>query len=208
MKILSLGRERGHQYRMTLDDERVLLLDVTTVEESRYTEGSEIEEAALEELIDQSATRRAREYALYLLSVRDYCEAELKRKLREKGHDDKAESTAARMVELGLVNDEVYARRLARDCRLRKLYARRRTMQELCLHGISKIVAEVALDEVDESENITDLQQALALLQKKRYNTSVTEALRLKGSMLLQRNGYDSYVVRQAWRTLTEEETF
>lgn len=208
MKILSISRERGRQYRLTLDDDRTLLLDAATVEESRYAEGSDIDEEALSALTDRSAARRAQEYALYLLSGRDYCEVELRRKLREKGHAEKAESTVARMLELGLLNDAVYARRFARECRLRKLYARRRTLQEMYLRGIPKLVAQDALDEVDEAENITDLQQALALLQKKRYNSSVTETLRLKGSLLLQRNGYDSYVVREVWRVLEAEETF
>ena len=172
MRIETLERRRGRQFCMTLDDGREYMVDKQTMEESVYTVGSTLEEEALEHLLSASQTRRAREYALYLLSVRDYGERELCRKLREKGYAEQAAETAARMTELGLVNDEVYARRLARDCRLRKLYARRRTVQEIMTHGIAREVAQYAAEAVDEAENLTDLQQALALLEKKRYTIS------------------------------------
>ncbi len=202
MTIIFMEKVRGHQVRVTLDDGREALLDTTTVEESPYTVGSEPDEGAWEALLAASAERRAREYALYLLSLRDYSEAELSRKLREKGHAAQAEAVAARMVELGLVNDETYARRLARECRLHKLFSRRRTVQEITLRGIFKEIAADAVDEVDAQENLTDLQQALALLGKKRYNSPVTDAERTRGSLLLQRNGYDGATVREAWRVL------
>jgi hypothetical protein len=38
------------------------------------------------------------------------------------------------------------------------------------MRGVTREIAEDAVDEVDQTENLTDLQQALALLQKKRYN--------------------------------------
>lgn len=206
MRIESLQRRRGQQFCMVLDDGRELLLDKQTVEESIWQEGSEIDEEELAALELASQIRRAREYALYLLSLRDYSEVELRRKLREKGYTAQSVDTAARMAELGLVNDEVYARRLARDCRLRKLYARRRTVQELCARGIARETAEIAVDEVDETENLTDLQQALALLEKKRYNVPNTDKTRQRGIALLQRYGYDSSVVRQAFRSLAEND--
>lgn len=206
MRIEALQRRRGQQFCMKLDDGRELLLDKQTVEDSPWQEGREISEEQLEALVLASQTRRAREYALYLLSLRDYSEVELRRKLREKGYREQAVETAARLAELGLVNDEVYARRLARDCRLRKLYARRRTVQELCTRGIARETAEIAVDDVDAAENLTDLQQALALLEKKRYNISNTEKERQRGVALLQRYGYDSGVVREAWRALPQPE--
>lgn len=202
MRIEGLERRRGRQFCMTLDDGREFLVDKQTLEESVYTVGSEIDDKALDTLLAASQTRRAREYALYLLSVRDYGEKELCRKLREKGYSETAAETAARMTELGLVNDEVYARRIARDCRLRKLYARRRTVQEIATHGISRETAQYATDAVDEAENLTDLQQALALLEKKRYTVSATPAERQRGTALLMRYGYDGSTVREAWRAL------
>lgn len=205
MRIESLERRRGQQFCMTLSDGTEYMVDKHTMEESVYTVGSDIDDDGLTALLTASATRRAREYALYLLSVRDFGEKELCRKLREKGYAEEAADTAVRMCELGLVNDEVYARRLARDCRLRKLYSRRRTVQEIAAHGIARELGEYAVEAVDEAENLTDLQQALALLEKKRYTVSVTPILQRRGTALLMRYGYDSRTVREAWRCLEKE---
>lgn len=202
MKITALERWRGRLLRVVLDDGEALLLDRRTVEESPYTVGSALDDEALAAMVAASQHRRAREYALYLLSLRDYGEVELCRKLREKGYSDEATEVVARLKELGLQNDEVYARRLARDCRLRKLYSRRRTVQELCARGVARDTAEDAVENVDAAENLTDLQQALALLRKKRYNAPITEPIRRRGSSLLQRNGYDFWVLRHAWQEL------
>lgn len=208
MVIQSLEKRRGRQILVMFDDGSEQLLDRQTVEESPYRVGSEISEEQLAALTEASQRRRAKDYALYLLSLRDYSEAELRRKLRDKGYGDVAEEIAARVAELGFLNDEVYARRLARECRLRKLYSRRRTVQELCVRGVRREIAEDAVDEVDESENLTDLQQALALLEKKRYNASVTEPMRQRGSQLLMRNGYGGATVREAWRALSDAAAF
>ena len=85
MRIESLERRRGQQFCLRLEDGREWLLDKHTVEESPWQEGSDISEEELEALALASSIRRAREYALYLLSLRDYSEVELRRKLREKG---------------------------------------------------------------------------------------------------------------------------
>lgn len=208
MQIISLTRRRGQLFCVTLDDGREILLDKQTVEESPFGEGSTIEEAALNDLIEASERRRAREYAVYLLSLRDYSGMELRRKLREKGHGTYAEQTVAQLTERNFLNDAVYARRLARECRVRKLFARRRTVQELYQHGIDRETAALAVDEVDDAENITDFEQALALLQKKRYNTSVNESEHRRGVALLQRYGYDHHVIREAWRGLSGDSEF
>lgn len=202
MEITALERRRGHQFLMTLDSGESLLLDKQTVEESPYTVGSVLDDDALAALVSASQQRRARDYALYLLGIRDYGEAELCRKLREKGYGNEAVEVVARLKELGLQSDEVFARRLARECRLYKFYSRRRTIQELSMRGVTREIAEDAVDEVDQTENLTDLQQALALLQKKRYNGSVSETERRRGSQLLLRNGYDYWVVRHVWQEL------
>ena len=63
----------------------------------------------------EEARERAKARALRLLEKRDYSEAELSAKLMEKGDDpDSARAAAARMAELGFVNDENYAAMVVR----------------------------------------------------------------------------------------------
>ncbi len=204
MKIVSLARQRGSRILMTLDDGQEYLLDRRTVEESPYQADGEIDERELDELIAQSERRRAWDYALYLLGLRDYGEAELRRKLRDKGYRDTADETVAYLRELGLLNDATYARRLARDCRLRRLFSRYRTVQELCAHGIARETAAFAVDDVDAEEELVEWQQALALLRKKRYNASDDPAVRQRGDQLLLRYGYSRDAARAAWRALED----
>lgn len=204
MKILSLARQRGSRFLMTLDDGRECLLDRRTVEESPYQVDGEIDEEELSELLAQSERRRTRDYALYLLGLRDYGEAELRRKLRDKGYRDTADETVDYLRELGLLNDAVYARRMARDCRLRRLFSRYRTVQELCAHGIARETAAFAVDDVDAEAELVEWQQALALLRKKRYNTPDDPAMRQRGDQLLLRYGYSRDAARAAWQALED----
>ena len=63
----------------------------------------------------ETPAERAKARALRLLEKRDYSEAELAAKLVEKGDDpDSARAAAARMAELGFVNDENYAAMVVR----------------------------------------------------------------------------------------------
>lgn len=205
MTITALQPQRGRLYRVTLSDGRELLLDRDTVDRSPFGEGSDLEEEQLEALTEESALNRAKSYAMYLIGIKDYTEYGLRQKLREKGHSEKAAEAAARMVELGLVNDGIYARRLARECRLHRYFARRRVVRELTFKGVSREIAEEAAEAVDEAENVNDLQQALALLEKKRYNALNSESDRRRARDLLIRYGYGWDTLRQALRQAEQD---
>lgn len=205
MIITALEKVRGHQFRITLSDGRQISVDQDALLASPFRPQDEIDEEALAALLDDSGRRRAKDYALYLLSVRDYSAADLHRKLREKGYADHAEETVKRLIDAGLQSDGVYARRLARDCRVRRCFSRRRTAQELFLHGIGRDLAAEAIDEIDEAEDLFDADLAAALLAKKRYTPYSDERERQRGWALLARYGYDSAAIREAWRILEND---
>ena len=121
MIITDIQRIRGHQVQLSFDGAPDVQIDLRVWEESSLKAGSSLSEEGLEALLARSRQTRAREKALYLLSKRDYSKKELTDRLcREKGRfqSDRTEAAAAvagRMEELGLVNDEAYAARLARD---------------------------------------------------------------------------------------------
>ncbi len=200
MIVTDVQKRRGRQCAVTLDDGDPLLLDRRTWEESGCRLGSSLSEEALAALVDLSRRNRAREKALYLLSLRDHSRVELERKLREGDNAEVAEQTAERMEELGLVDDEAYAGRLARELRLRKLYSRRRTVRELRERGISADIAEAAADAV----GVDDAKQALALLVKKRYNILDHAEDQRRAAAMLSRYGYAYEDIRQAFSFLRE----
>ena len=100
---------------------------------------------------------------MYLLSMRDHSRVELERKLCDHADGEIAADTAQRMEDLGLINDEEYAARLARDLRLRKHFSKRRAMQEMAERGIDREVAQQAAENVDTE----DVQQALRTVAQK-----------------------------------------
>jgi regulatory protein len=197
---------RGQLAELELDGGERVTVDRRTWEESPYRVGSSLSEHELEQLLDQSRRNRTKEKALYLLSQRDYSRQGLTEKLmREKGRyqadrEAAARETADRMEELGLINDEAYARRLAGDCQ-RRLFPRRRTLQELQAKGIDRETARVAVEELE----IPDGQLALELLRKRYYNRLHTPEDRRKTTAALVRYGFGYEDIRRAFRAIDLE---
>ena len=202
MTITELRKRRGRLYLLVIDGEPAMTVDVRTFEESPYKVGSSLSDEELKSLLDESERRRAKEKALYLLSLRDYSRVELERKLQQEAGTQTAAETAARMEELGLLNDEAYAGRLARDLIRRRHYPKRRACQELCARGLDRETAQSAVEEVDSD----DVQQALALIHKKYYNKLGDES-RQKTMAALARFGFSSDVIRRAIEEFIEQET-
>lgn len=201
VRIVEIRQERGHQVCLTLDGAEDVRIDRRVWEESSYGIGSSLSEEELEELEARSRKARAKEKALFLLSRRDYSKKELTDRLsREKGRrcperDEAALETAERMAELGLVNDQAYAKRLAREYQLRRLYPRRRAVQELCARGIDRETAEQAVEETGAA----DADLALALLRKKYYNKLHDADDRRRTAAALARQGFSYEDIRHAF---------
>ena len=128
--VTALQPQRGRLYKVTWDDGTEQEVYRPTWEAAGCGVGDSMTQEERELLLFRAAEERGREYALWLLSRRDYAETELKRKLRDKVGAEAADGASRRMTELGLVNDERYAVRLARELCLRKHYPRRRAAPE------------------------------------------------------------------------------
>ena len=163
MKILSVSRLRRRLYRLEIEGGEPVEVDVTTFDESGYREGSDLAEEQLNSLLTTSQRNRARERALYLLGLRDYSCHELEQKLYTEATPEIAAAVVERLREVGLLDDERYAARLARSLSEQKHYPRRRIQQELRRRGISNVLIQAVVSDLDGE----DCEQALALLQKK-----------------------------------------
>jgi len=197
MTVTSAEKRRGSQYQVTLDDGTVQMIDKHVWDESAYDVGSSFSVEKWEALVQTSQTRRAHDRALYLLSIKDYPAKKLRDKLTDAGCDAQtADQTVARMEELGLVNDERYARHLAQDLFTYKHYSARRIEQELRQKGISRKIAAQAAENFRSEEQ--DLQQAIDFLKKKYYNKIMSEDSRRKTVQGMLRAGFDYDTVRRA----------
>ena len=201
MTITALHRRRGQLFLLELDGEPAMTVDKRVLDDSPYEEGSEVDAGQLLALLETSKRRRAREKALWLLSGRDYAAGELIEKLTPEAGEKVATETVAVLQEQGLIREEAYARRLAQELCLRRHFPRRRAIQELTRRGIDRELAEEAVLEIDSD----DFQEALALLEKKRYSDTDKQKLRQKVTGFLARQGYDFSTVRRVWETWSEQ---
>ena len=194
MKISEITRLRRSLYRLDFEDDDPIEVDVRTFDESGFRQGSDLTEEQLNALIATSQHNRARERALYLLGLRDYACKELEQKLYTEATPEVAAAVVERLREVGLLDDERYAARLARSLSEVKHYPRRRIEQELRHRGISSMRIQTVLSELEGE----DYEQALALLQKKYYNKLNDPDSRRRVIAALARRGFSYGSIRRA----------
>ena len=103
-----------------------------------------------------------RDAALGLLTVRARSRAELGRRLRGKGFDGTAvERCLDRLTEQGLLDDRAFALALARERLGRTPRGPKRILQELRRFGVDAAVADEALDEAMDEEDVSVRELAL-----------------------------------------------
>ena len=149
---------------------------------------------------DQEAV--ARKILLDQLTGRARSRAELAEKLAKKGvPDEVAARLLDRFEEVGLVDDEAFARSWVESRQAGKGLARRALAQELRRKGVEDDVAREVLDEVDPEDEV---EAARTLVRRKLRSTARldrdTAVRRLAG--MLARKGYSSSV---AFRVVREE---
>lgn len=194
MKIIAVSRRRRRLYLLTLEGGDPIEVDVRTFDESPYRAGCDVTEEQLNTLLATSRRNRAKERALYLLGLRDYSCHELEQKLYTEATPEIAAAVVERLREVGLLDDERYAARLARSLSEGKHYPRRRIEQELRRRGISGVLIQAVVSDLDGE----DFEQALALLQKKYYNKLNDPDSRRRVIAALARRGFSYGAIRRA----------
>jgi regulatory protein len=208
MIITAVKPTRQSRVALLTDSGEEFLVDKATWEESPFGVDSSLSREELEELLVASQRRRAKNKAIYLLSKRDYSRKELEQKLcREKGkyiaeNREAAAEAAAAMEEYGYVNDEAYAKRMARRLCLEKCYPHRRAEQALCEKGIARATAAEAVAAVD----VKDWQLALEFLQKKRYTVSNSPEQKGRMAAAMARYGFSYEDIYRAMAAFAEDE--
>ena len=185
MLITAIEPRRKGLSALYLDGEFAVSLDTQTLLENRFDVGREVSDGELKDIIEKSGERRAKEKALWLISYRDHTKKELQDKLRRTCDAQSAEKAADRMAELGLVNDEQYARRYARRLLLEKRLTRRAALFEMTRKGIDKQTAEEALGAVD-----VDYRDNIRAVIEKKYRSIGDEKTKRRAVAALQRLGY------------------
>lgn len=205
MTITAIEPRRKGLSALYIDGEFAMKLDTQTLLENRFDVGRDIDDEELHEIISLSNERRAKEKALWLISYRDHSKKELADKIRRTCDEDSAQKAVDRLEELGLVNDEGFARRYAEQLIFSKHMSKRGVSYELSRKGIDKELAQEILEDIDVDEN----EEIKAILEKK-YRNLDDEKTRRRAVAALQRLGYGWDSIRRAmddYSDYTEEDS-
>ena len=187
MLITAIEKRRKMLSALFLDGEFAVNIDTETLLQFRYKIGMDITDEQLHELILASDARRANEKALYLLEHRSHSKKELIEKIQRTTSKEAARSAADRMEELGLVNDEEFAKRYAAELFNRKGFSGRRAQYEKEI--IAHVVEELEPNPVEKIKEIIEKKYLRCLQDEKGYRRAVNG---------LQRLGYRYEDIKQA----------
>ena len=193
-------RERRGRTRVFVDGEFWAEIDAGAAAERGLREGVALSLEELDEVRIAGERTLAMGRALDFLGYRARSEKEIWDRLRRYGHGEEAvESVVGRLKELGYLDDEDFARTVAREKARR--YGPRRVLGELRKSGVD---AELARDVVDEEfAGRSELEEARSVAAQ-RYNRggSDAEARRVYG--FLVRRGYSAEVCAEVAREYRE----
>ena len=197
MKITAVEPRRKQMCALFIDGEYVMNLDAQTLIENRFDVGREIDDDELKDIIDKSNERRAKEKALWLISYRSHSKKELFDKLKRSFDEISAQKAVDRMEELGLINDEEFAKLYARKLVNGKKMSVKADEFELYRKGIDKITAEQVLGELEY-----DPQTQIIEFITKKYKNISDEKIKRRAVAALQRKGYSWDEIKQAIESL------
>lgn len=203
MELTAAEPRRKGLVQLYLDGEEAVKLDREVFLRAGMRPGDQISDEELHQLILDSDARRAKEKALYLLEHRNHSKRELTEKIaRTAASWEAAEAAAGQMEELGLVDDQAYARDRAREMFLRKRWGPLRVKQELRRKGIDGELIEELLEEYRQrDEGGLVAENVRAVLETKYSGWREDEKQRRRAFAALQRRGYSYEEIREgmAW---------
>lgn len=187
--------KRG-RFALFFDGEFAFSLDEETFAGSGLHVGDFLEDWEIEKLRTRSETRKAVDKALDYLALRDHAAGELYQKLCRKFDPHSAAAAVAKAQELGLLDDENFARRRAAEL-LAKRKSRREIDRDLAAKGIDRMVAQAVLEELfapDEEDN-PELEAARALVQR-QYAAKLAAGKWQQVAAALARRGFPHGIIR------------
>lgn len=203
MIITAIEPRRKSLSAIFIDGEYALKLDTETVISRRLKIGAEIDDERLHELIKASDAKRAKEKALWLISYRDHSEGELRQKLRRDFGEEAVDKAVERLCELGLINDESFARKYAESLS-HKHMSQRQIEQKLRQKGLDKDLADEAVEDLDLDEK----EEIRALINKKYLRKLSDEGDLRRTVAALQRRGFGYSDIRSVIEEFTEFEEY
>lgn len=189
---------KGEKIHLSVDGEYIATVNADYWFTCGLRSGSDISPEQLVELLEESNRRKMMNKALDLLSLRDYSRKELSDKLVTKAWEKReqkdldlgelkrqASDICDRLEELGLLNEERFARSYVDELLRRKHLSENGLKTALIQKGVARDIIETVLAdvEVDPVEQISELLstkfKTRDLTDEKQRNRTVNALLRL-----------------------------
>lgn len=194
MLITAIEERKKGMSALFIDGEYAVSIDAVTLISSGKKTGSEISDEELYSLIEASKLARAKEKALYMIEYRARTRRELEDKLVPMFGENAAEGAIGRLEELGLINDEDFAREYARSLIEKKHFSDKRAVFELIKKGVDKELAQEVVAEMDSDP----VQQIQTLLETK-YSRNLNDEKGIQRTVNgLRSMGFSWYDIKDA----------
>lgn len=190
MKITAIEEQKKHKNRMSifLDGAFAFGIDAFSLYALKLKEGDEIDDTRLAEIKRTVLFEDAKRKAMKLLSSRSYTVRDMTKKLSDyTGDAQTTEKTIVFLKEYRFLDDADYARRYASDCfRIKKL-GKRNIRFKLLEKGISPILADEVLAELEDTETT---EENITYLLRKKLKGDVSFQNVMKAKRYLATKGY------------------
>jgi regulatory protein len=174
------------------------LVSAEMIGDFRLAPGRELSGAEAEALTRTAHRLQVFDLAVSLLSARARSARDLRIALKRRGAtDEEVRPALARLGELGLLDDAVYAREVARSRAAQGGMSKRGLQQDLSRRGVAPAVARAAIGDVLDEVGLDEHAAALAVARKRLKSLSglgpVVARRRLYA--FLARRGYEPGVI-------------
>src|SRR5688500_12064351 len=144
------------RFAVEVDGARVAVVGLETIERLGLRTGAFFDPVRAEVERD-AAVLHVYDRALNMLAARGRASRELRRLLVRKGERaDIVDLAIERLLRVGLLNDEIYARSVARAKAVGQGHSKRRVQQELFRRGVDREVADDAIEETFAEEAVDE----------------------------------------------------
>ncbi len=169
MQIREIKKDKLHLTKIIFADSSEVLIDNEVVYEKTLRAGVDLSQEYIDELVSESNYRRAKSRALWYLDRNDHTEKALYQKLLRGGFPEKESAMViARLIEVGLLNDERYAKNYAERL-IESNISKREALQKMLIKGVPYELAKSVLADTESDEET----QIKNLIQKK-YRTKLS----------------------------------
>ena len=201
MKI-SHTKGRGKKIHLLLDDEYQITTDIDFWAEHYFKDGTEITQEEWESLTDSIYYKKAVDKCYDLLSRRDHSVKELKTKLLRTVDEKNADKAIEKMLELGYLDDEKYARNLVKYLAQTRNMSKNHIKQEMFKRGIPNEIINSVMEDY-EFDNVSCVVDLILTTYRNKLNN---EDGNKKVIASLMRKGFSYSDIKNAFYRIENEE--